>query len=299
MENPLEHLASVLRDHVQHSGAEKPLGGVGVFHCRSTQQLHAVPLHQACIVFVVSGVKHIQVNTRRYSCSAGRLALFAAGTHAQIENIPAVESDYLAIAIAFPSDMMSAFIENYGASLTLHQQPRRDVAVADARFVTALSQWVHWCRDGEPSLLIQLHRLQELLLLLAEQGEAGNLFVPTAQGWRARVAQLLSMRPAHAWRIEDVAAHFACSEATLRRHLEREQTGFRPLLEEVRLVAGLSLLQETDWTVLRVAQTVGYESASRFAERFRQRFGLTPQGLRKTRVSDCGADVTESGAREA
>jgi len=298
MLHSIDHLAILLRQHVQELGAPKPLGGVGVFHCRSVQQLHAVPLHQACVVFVVSGVKNIGISARSFRCNAGTLALFAAGTHAQIENIPAAQSDYLALAIAFPPDLMAGFIDNYSQPLNLHQQQRRDVVVAGERFVAALLQWVQWCRDSEPSVLVQSHRLQELLLLLAEQGDAGNLFVSNAQGWRARVAQLLAMQPAHAWRIDEVAAHFACSEATLRRHLDRDGTGFRQLLEEVRLVTGLSLLQETDWTVLRVAQTVGYESASRFAERFRQRFGLTPQRLRATRLSDCGDDVTESGARK-
>jgi AraC-like DNA-binding protein len=83
--------------------------------------------------------------------------------------------------------------------------------------------------------------------------------------------------------MEEVAAYFGCSAATLRRKLDAENASFRNLLEEVRLSYGLGMLQESNWTITRVAQAVGYDSASRFSERFALRFGLSPTELRLTR----------------
>ena len=45
----------------------------------------------------------------------------------------------------------------------------------------------------------------------------------------------------------------------------------------------MMLLQATDHAVTRVALEVGYESASRFAIRFRERFGFSPGAIRGRR----------------
>nr|WP_233171603.1 helix-turn-helix transcriptional regulator [Dyella sp. ASV21] len=95
-----------------------------------------------------------------------------------------------------------------------------------------------------------------------------------------RIRLLLSAQPAHEWRAEDVASRLALSEATLRRRLAEETTGFRDILEEVRLVHGLALVQGTDKPLKQVAVECGYASPSRFTARFRERFGTLPSDLR-------------------
>lgn len=49
---------------------------------------------------------------------------------------------------------------------------------------------------------------------------------------------------------------------------------------DVRMTSALRLLQGTDWPISLIASQVGYESASRFAERFRKRFGFAPTAIR-------------------
>ncbi len=46
------------------------------------------------------------------------------------------------------------------------------------------------------------------------------------------------------------------------------------------MTSALRLLQGTDWPISLIASQVGYESASRFAERFRKRFGFAPTAIR-------------------
>lgn len=54
----------------------------------------------------------------------------------------------------------------------------------------------------------------------------------------------------------------------------------RELLQDVRMTQALTLLQSTDISVLDVGLAVGYDSASRFAVRFRERFGFAPSAIR-------------------
>ena len=70
------------------------------------------------------------------------------------------------------------------------------------------------------------------------------------------------------------------SEVMLRRKLSMENTALRNLMIDVRMSSALALLQSTDWPISAIAQHVGYESASRFAERFRKRFGFAPTAIR-------------------
>lgn len=69
------------------------------------------------------------------------------------------------------------------------------------------------------------------------------------------------------------------SEATLRRRLAEEDRSFSEMTIDVRMAHALSL-QSTDRSVTQIAFDAGYESASRFAVRFRKRFGFAPTAVR-------------------
>lgn len=96
----------------------------------------------------------------------------------------------------------------------------------------------------------------------------------------ARVRALIAGRLDDAWTADRVAAELAQSEATLRRRLAAEATTLTELLVEARMATALTLLQATTQPVSAIALSVGYESASRFAIRFRQRFGFAPTAVR-------------------
>jgi AraC-like DNA-binding protein len=52
------------------------------------------------------------------------------------------------------------------------------------------------------------------------------------------------------------------------------------LLMEMRMGQALRLLQSTDMSIVQVSFSVGYESPSKFAGRFKSRFGFAPSSLR-------------------
>ena len=76
------------------------------------------------------------------------------------------------------------------------------------------------------------------------------------------------------------------SESTLRRKLKAEGTSLQEIKDQSRLGLGLHLLQTTQDPITLIAEKCGYQSQSRFTNRFKGRFGLTPSELRKTKMED-------------
>jgi AraC-like DNA-binding protein len=289
---------SRLRDLIlRHLSADRgPLGGANIFFARSPQQLRAVPLHSPAAGLILNGRKELQVGTTKHTLRAGQLMFWPANCDLYFGNHPEGPNGiYLALIFAFPPRAIEHFGRHYGQQTKAWEQAPAWSADVPAPVLLAMTQWVQLCLEGPVDPEVLHHRQVELLLLMAKQGLAGNLLMARQPGWRQRVAHLLSLNPAHGWEAAEVGERLGCAESSLRRHLREEGTSFRDLLEEVRLVAGLALLQETFWSVARVAAEVGYESHSRFSDRFRSRFGMTPSELKRTRVSDSGEQMSGAG----
>jgi AraC-like DNA-binding protein len=72
----------------------------------------------------------------------------------------------------------------------------------------------------------------------------------------------------------------------LRRKLKLEGTSVQDIKDQARLGLALHLLQTSSNSIGMIADKCGYQSQSRFTERFKKRFGLTPSELRKTKMTD-------------
>lgn len=122
-------------------------------------------------------------------------------------------------------------------------------------------------------------RVLELMHWLLEQGVVlQRLSRPATTA--AKVRTLLAGAIGSAWTAAQAARALAVSEATLRRRLAAEGTSFAELLVDARMSTALTLLQATARPVTDIAAHVGYGSPSRFAVRFRQRFGFAPSMVR-------------------
>ena len=95
-----------------------------------------------------------------------------------------------------------------------------------------------------------------------------------------RIRAMLSTRLDGEWSSDAIARSLAMSEATLRRRLAAEGVTLRELIADVRMASALVLLQATSRPVSEIASAVGYDSPSRFAVRFRDRFGFAPTAVR-------------------
>lgn len=274
-----------LLEYLSGDPGRRPLGGIGIFHCRQAQALRNVPILQPVAVLVASGRKIIALGERRIEVSPGELLLLPGGSTVEIGNHPGRRGEpYLGLAMAFPQESIAQFRLSYGPTIPSDTPPLWH-APAPRDMAAAMAQWIEWCLRHPVDTTLARHRQVEILLLLARAGIAGNLLLNRAASWRERVTQLIALDPARDWSDSEVCRRLGIGESTLRRHLKAEESGFRQVLEECRMAAGLALLQETFWPVSQVAEAVGYTSHSRFSSRFKRRFGLSPTDLKRSRES--------------
>ena len=257
--------------------------GLGLYRCWRPQEVRDVVLPEASALLVLRGRKQLATPSHTWLAGAGELLLVPAETTFWLGNYPDDSGrSYRGVAVRFSTEVIELFRQLYGPELDPDGHRDRWHARAPEEFLDALEQWLSWCHRQVPDALLARHRRVELLLLLARAGLAGNLLLSHHPSWGRRVRELLLLDPAHPWRMEEMGGRLGVSESTLRRHLQDEGQGFRSLLEEVRLAHGLTLVQESGWPIGRIADAVGYRSQSRFSERFKRRYGLTPRDLRHT-----------------
>lgn len=210
----------------------------------------------------------------------GALALLPADVPIDVENRPAKAGLYRSTALLLPGDIVAP----RGAATRGY--------CTDLRALAAFARAIELHHQTTPPAL-QLHALQEVLLWL----DAAGLRLPPAQGAtvEARIRALIGSEIDRDWRAAEVASHLAMSEATLRRRLAEVGTTLTNLLVDQRMMCALGMLQSTELPVGRVAAEVGYASASRFAVRFRARFGLAPHAIRVGAVDRYGTKSDRTG----
>lgn len=257
------------------------------FHSCQPQSLRRVPFSETCLMLVLSGEKQLHLsNTTAFG--AGKMLLIPAGSEVTFTNQPA-PNGYLAWVIALPASTLPE----------LGQGPvDRDIQhfAADDLLLTLLRQWLELDDTFRHSTGILERRRTEMIQRLLDLGYIATLRAGLLNQWSNRLQQLLASDLSHDWQLAEVCQRLAVSESTLRRKLDDEHTSFRDLLSELRLGQGLNLLQASNHSIQQIADACGYRSASRFSERFRERFGVAPSELRAQRGQQ---HLTVSGVNPA
>ena len=239
---------------------------------RRCQRIAAVPFAELLVAQVRSGSKRVGEGMLQVDIPAGSYLCVMPGSLLNIENLPAADAPYIASCLCIAPAWLQG--ETLPAVPSARRWSRLDAMPAlDQAFAHA----ERGLREGLPEAVLH-HRVRELLAALRLAG-----FVPAqpaTTGVVERVRLLLATAPARPWQAGEIAATLAMSAATLRRRLAAEGSGFREVLEEVRLAHALSLVQGGRQPLKQVAMACGYQSPSRFAARFRRRFGTLPSELR-------------------
>lgn len=257
--------------------------GLGIQSCYKPQTIAKVVFNKPALLLVVSGSKEILLPNKRYVAKSGEFLIVPADTEFWIGKYPDEATGiYQGLGFRFDIETIQEFQKSFGQGIESWNLAPHWHAPASESSLEWVAQWLDWSRKYPVSIQIQRHRLVELLLLFAQAGLAGNILVSRSPSWRQRVSQMLGVDPARAWRCKEVCKALGVSESAMRRRLQVEGTNFRELLEEVRLMSGLTMVQETHLTICQVADAVGYQSQSRFTDRFKERFGVTPTALRRS-----------------
>ena len=252
------------------------VGAAGRSILRAQLTSHRVAVDLSTLIFVQNGQKHVSWSTGECIAFAGEAIAIEAGQVVDITNAPGPGGTYSARWISWTEEAVSAFrasassIRPFSVATLLEKPSREFCAAYGAAFDSLINV------NGVP-VSVANHRAHEVLLWLNENGIG---FQSTGDTLSIRLRRLILSSPAFAWSIEETARRARCSPATLRRRLAAESLTFRELLHDARMSHALALLQNTDTPVLSVASAVGYDSASRFASRFRLRFGYLPSDIR-------------------
>lgn len=234
----------------------------------------ALVADRPAVVRVRQGEKRVSRGGSRLAIGPGSLAVLPAGEPLTIENQPALSGLYVASALVL------------GPAALPPGDPSR--LAKDDRALAAFDRATAACEDPFLPLALREHAVTEVLLWLAQEGV--GIGPARSAGLAARLRALLADDLAAPWTAPEAARALALSEATLRRRLAREGTSFSDLLADLRMSRALGLLQATSQPVNRVAVEVGYDCPSRFAVRFRARFGITPSAVRG-QVARIGTDL--------
>ncbi|MDM0078569.1 helix-turn-helix transcriptional regulator [Variovorax sp. J2P1-59] len=250
---------------------------------RSALRFSNVVVDSPALILLKHGTKSLQSGSRQWTIQGGDAIAIAGGQSLDVSNHLSSAGLFEARWLVWDKAVVQRFEEAFpaaGRAMTgavVLKQPSSEFLAATERAISAV------CCPSDVPEPVALHRLTEVLVWLSLAGV--KLSVPRALSTSAKLRGLFAGAPSEAWTISNVTARLAMSEATLRRRLSAEGTSFVDLLADVRMSLAMTLLQSTDRAVARIALDVGYESASRFAIRFRERFGFAPTAIRGHRRS--------------
>ncbi|WP_322012793.1 AraC family transcriptional regulator [Paraburkholderia sp. J12] len=243
---------------------------------KSELRFSRLVVDQPTLIVLHRGFKTLQSGDRVWQLEGGQAIALAGGQTVTIGNRPSRDGAYEAQWLTWDP----AILANY------NKGPLKDPLV-DATILTHIDDELYaaFLRAREAIRLndvipqeVAQHRVAEVLLWLSSFGI--RFRTQTTMSLSTRVRKLVESSPGEKWSIASVADRLALSEATLRRHLAVEGETLGNVLVDTRMSLALRLLQSTDAPVSNIAFDVGYESSSRFAIRFRQRFGFSPTAVR-------------------
>lgn len=271
----------------RHMVAERAgIGATG--HITQATRLNFTSLNTQLpmIIIVRRGRKVIQSASYRFELEAGEAIAIAQGQVFDFENIPAPDGDYEARWLTIDPEAVAAFGQSDGARPVTPARllGRMSPGLSDAfeSAVLALQD------DGDLPDAVVRHRVTELLAWLGAFGACFSLQLPDS--YAARIRRLTAGSPGGDWSSAWVSSQLGVSEATLRRRLHEEGLSLRELLTDVRMTHAMQLLQSSNMPVSLIAASAGFESQSRFAIRFRSRFGFPPTAVRGKRQPAMAAE---------
>ncbi|NRA52549.1 MAG: helix-turn-helix transcriptional regulator [Gammaproteobacteria bacterium] len=247
-----------------------------VYSSITQQNLLNVPIVKPLLIVVLSGNKELGKD-HEINCASGNFIFLADNPAINMRNIPK-DKEYYALLIEFD------YQDFQGLQVNTGNQKRYYVGEINQTLSKCLQQFVEislWA----PKPLWSL-RKREIIELLCHLGHQEILSMVGTSNVTHRLHQMFCEQSFEQLTVEYICDKLAMSESTLRRKLKHEGTSVQEIKDQARLGLGLHLLQTTYYAIGLIAQKCGYQSQSRFADRFKGRFGLTPSELRKTKMAD-------------
>lgn len=253
----------------------KPLP-FSIYSSVKEQKIVNVPIIKPMLICVLDGSKKLG-SPGEIECPFGSFIILSNRPSISMRNIPG-DGEYLALIVEFEFEDFHCLPPSSGKAAPFVQ------GRIDQVFLNTLQQFVEWSAFAPPALWRV--RRQEILQLVYHLGYEQVSAVVEPPSLSHKVHGIISANVAADLNAGEVAARLALSESTLRRKLSAEGATLQAIKDRAKLGYGLHLVQTTFAPVGRIAEKCGYQSQSRFTDKFKQLFGTTPTELRKTRMRD-------------
>jgi AraC-like DNA-binding protein len=228
------------------------------------------------LIVVRRGRKIIRGPGHEFVVEAGEAIAIAQGQVLDFENIPAEGGAYEARWLVFDAEIVAAFACTDDTETVM---PARTLGPIGDGLSRAFEQAVAALQDdGDLPDVVVRHRVTELLTWLKAGGLRFSSLLPDS--FAARIRRLVGRRPDLVWSSATISSALGVSDATLRRRLQEEGCSLRAVLSDIRMTHAMQLLQSSVLPISAIAASSGFESQSRFAIRFRHRFGFPPSAIR-------------------
>lgn len=266
-----------LRAHETLRGCGANLGWI---HNHTACALNSLVLSKSCLTLVMEGHKDLLHATTEETIHAGGFGFFPVGQHISCANIPSENGEYLALCLGFDVELLERVRRKVPVEVRAPEGRSEEETIADTeRLLVSLETFLRLLpEENDPTLpLMQQEQIVYLLWKL------GVRVFNVQHRLITHIRSLVEDQPDHPWSAQALASTLHMTERTLRRQLEKLGTSTSELVRLSRLHRGLDLLMRKNVRVGEVALACGYTSQSRFAERFREQFGIPPGDVLATR----------------
>lgn len=149
---------------------------------------------------------------------------------------------------------------------------------------TSMEQLLKECRIDDLSSVESRHLLSQLIAhyLMREVAPAETSRYNATRRILDGIWGSVNARPAHLWTVTELArlAQMSCGHF----HRTVRSLGYESPIEvvrEIRLQQAVGLLRNTDWSLERIANAVGYQSVYAFSNAFLRQYGVRPGAFRR------------------
>ena len=268
----MQHLIQTIKYVIK----EKTTLPFSVYSSVKEQQIFNVPVIKPLLICILDGCKKLGYQGE-VDCPPGSFIFLSNNPNIDMRNIPS-DNEYFALLIEF-SDRDFDCLEHQTHNNGLHFQ-----GVIETTLENTLQQFVEWSVFAPSDIWhIRRQEILQTLMYLGYKEVCGAMVSPSISH---RLHTLISKDIAANLGAAQLASMLAMSESTLRRKLHDEGSSVQSIKENVKLGYGLHLVQSSDTSIGHIAEQCGYSSQSRFTEKFKQLFGVTPTELRKTKLRD-------------
>jgi AraC-like DNA-binding protein len=268
----MESIIDAARRVLQH----KEVAPFSIYSSLKEQDILNVPIIKPLLILVLEGSKELG-RAADISCASGSFIFLSNNPNIDMRNIPS-DREYFALLIEFEFDDFDCFTQKRTATES-HFQGQLDTILTKT-----VLQFIEWSAYA-PENMWPVRR-REILLMLQEQGYDDVCAIMEPPSISHKLHRLIGADLSKDLGADALAAELAMSESTMRRKLNAEGTNLQLIKDRVKLGYGLHMVQSGLQPIGRIAEQCGYLSQSRFTDRFKQLFGMTPTELRKTRMPE-------------